>query len=1046
VTGAKPHIFTIPAGTPFLPTLADAVLTGEFGPVPGLAENPLALADVTILVPTRRGARALAEAFVDRSPGMAVLPRIRPIGDVDEAEHLLAPDAGDAFDRLALPPAMSRLERQLTLARLVRVWGDTVRREIMMLGDREPLLIPASAGDAMRLAGDLAGLLDEMESAGVPWDALKTLTPEEHPGYWTITLEFLRIVTESWPKHLAERGLADPVARRDALLRAEAARLTANPPAAPVIAAGSTGSLPATAELLRAVASLPLGAVVLPGLDQELDDVGWAAIGTESDGPVPSHPQYGLKLLLSRLGADRADVVPLAGARASHRARLIGAAMRPAETTDLWAEMSAEPPALDGLGLLVAANEQEEALAIAIALREGIEQGVTRAALVTPDRTIARRVSAELRRFFKHDIDDSAGASLRDTPPAILARLVADAVLSDADPVTLLAIAKHPLARFGMKADECRRAARALELALFRNPRLKGGMANLTAELAAQRAADEAIRAKGGRIPKSRRRLGPPEWDGAARLVQRMTTALLPLEEARAREVSTADATRHLITALRHITRDEGGDDSAFWSRGEGEALAELLTGLVDPAAETLPMMLAEYPGFLAAVMEDVRVPQPPASDPRIHIWGTLEARLQSVDLMILAGLDEGIWPAGTRTDPWLSRTMRAQIGLEAPERRIGLSAHDFAQAMSSPRVIVTRAERRGGTPTVPSRWLQRLGAVAGEAAMKEIAARGARYLAIARRIDGHAVGDHRVKRPEPKPPLSNRPRNLSITEIETWVRDPYAIYARRVLELEPLDAIGQEPDARQRGNLIHEALGTFAEEWRGPFDAAAEARLKVLAAEGLASVAHFPEVHAIWRLRFDAITRWFIGFEAERAHAVAARFAEISGRMEITAGGGPFVLRGRADRIDVRRDGSVDIFDFKTGTPPSSKQVLLGFAPQLGLEVAMARAGAFDADLAKKGSDAIAGRRVTNLAWLGLRLVRRDDPYKSAIERGRSADEVGAEVFEKLRTLIAAYDDPERGYRSLARPQFERQRYPGDYDHLARVAEWRLSPGEDDV
>jgi ATP-dependent helicase/nuclease subunit B len=457
-------------------------------------------------------------------------------------------------------------------------------------------------------------------------------------------------------------------------------------------------------------------------------------------------------------------------------------------------------------------------------------------------------------------------------------------------------------------------------------------------------------------------------------------------------------------------------------------------------------MQLAEYPGFLAAVMEDVRLPQPPAGDPRIHIWGTLEARLQSVDLMILAGLDEGVWPAPIRTDPWLSRTMRAQIGLEAPERRIGLSAHDFVQAMCSPRVIVTRAERRGGTPTVPSRWLQRLGAVAGEAAMKELVARGGRYLNIARAIDGHAAGDHRVKRPEPKPPLNVRPRKLSITEIETWVRDPYAIYARHVLDLEPLDAIGQEPDARQRGNLIHEALGHFVEDWRGPFDAAAEARLQVLAREGLRSVEHFPEVHAIWRLRFDAIARWFIGFEAARANAVAVRFAEISGRMEIAAGPRSFLLRGRADRIDLRRDGSVDIFDFKTGEPPSSKQVLNGFAPQLGLEVAMARAGAFDAELAKKGGAPIAGRSVANLAWLGLGRVRRGDPYKSAVEKNWSADAIGEEVVTKLRSLIAAYNDPERGYRSLARPQFEKQRYPGDYDHLARVAEWRLSPGEDDA
>jgi len=1045
VSGAKPHIYTIPAGTPFLPTLADAVLGGTFGPIPGLADNPLAIADVSILVPTRRAARALAEAFVERSQGMTVLPRIRPIGDVDEADHLLAPDAGDAFDRLALPPAISRLERRLTLARLVRQWGRTVRREVLALDEGEPLLIPASAGDALRLAGDLAALLDEMESAGVPWDALAALTPEDYPAYWTLTLEFLRIVTEYWPRHLEERGRADPVARRDVLIRAEAARLQANPPKAPVIAAGSTGSIPATATLLGTIANLPLGAVVLPGLDQDIDEAGWAAIGGDGEPPVPSHPQYGLKRLLSALGAPRSDVVPL-GRTAAPRARLMGAAMRPAETTDAWAGISPDPAALDGLCLIVAASEQEEALAIAIALREGIEEGVARAALVTPDRTIARRVSAELARFGL-EIDDSAGAALRDTPPAILARLVVDGVLTNADPVTLLAIAKHPLARFGMKAEECRRAARALELSLFRNPRLKGGVANLAEELDVQRLAVESAKVGGGRIPRSRRRLGAAEWNAAARLAQRMSTALQPLEAAKSNpDLSAAEATRLLMTALRHVTRDETGSDAAFWSKGSGEALADLLAGLMEPAAGDLPLTLAEYPGFLVAAMDDVRVTPPPTADPRIHIWGTLEARLQSVDLMILAGLDEGVWPAAIRTDPWLSRTMRAKIGLEAPERRIGLAAHDFIQAMSSPRVIVTRSERRAGAPTVPSRWLQRLGAVAGKAAMQQITERGARYLALARAIDGHARGERREARPEPKPPVAVRPRSLSITEIETWVRDPYAIYARHVLGLEPLEAIGQEPDARERGNLVHETLGKFVEEWRGPFDKAAEKRLLELAQEGLASVEHFPEVHAIWRLRFEAIVRWFVAFEAARSEEIAARFAEIGGRMEIAAPGGTFVLRGRADRIDLRRDGSIDILDFKTGQPPSAAQVLAGFAPQLGLEVAMARAGAFDAKLAERGGDALAGRRVADVAWLGLGLVRRGEPHKSAVEKGWTADAVGDAVLAKLRALIDAYDNPERGYLSLARPQFERLRFPGDYDHLARVAEWRLSPGEDDV
>jgi ATP-dependent helicase/nuclease subunit B len=429
--------------------------------------------------------------------------------------------------------------------------------------------------------------------------------------------------------------------------------------------------------------------------------------------------------------------------------------------------------------------------------------------------------------------------------------------------------------------------------------------------------------------------------------------------------------------------------------------------------------------------MGDAAVTRPPGADPRIHIWGALEARLQSADLLILGGLDEGVWPAETRTDPWLSRAMRTEIGLDPPERRIGLSAHDFAQGIAAPHVLVTRAEKRGGTPTVASRWLQRMTALLGEAPAKRLRDRGDRYLDIARRLD--RVRQESVlpaPRPQPRPPLAARPRSLSITEIETLVRDPYAIYAKHVLRLEPLDPLGTAPDYALRGTLIHDALGRFTQDRNGALDANAEKRLLEIGRDALGEIAEFPDIHAVWTHRFRAIARWFVVWERQRDAAIARRFAEIGGGHEIETRGGVFRLRGRADRIDLRTDGALEIIDFKTGAPPSAKQLLTGLAPQLALEVAMARAGAF--------GEEFAGRSVVTLGWLALGQVDRGEPFKSAVEKDWTADALGEEALQRLTALIAAFDDQARAYVSRARPMFE-ARFGSDYDHLARIREWAL-------
>ena len=679
MSGRMPTVYTVPPDEPFVDVLAGGILSGRTVPLdPG---DPLALSRLTILLPTRRSCRALGLAFLRAAPGQALLlPRIRPLGDIDEDEMSI----GDEDDE-TLPDAVSPLERRLLLSRLIQRLGETP--------GGAALTGAGSVDQAARLAQALASLLDEIQIARIDPQGLATLAPEEYAAHWQQVLRFLSLITDRWPAILAERGQMDPAARRNILLEDIAKRWEAEPPAYPVIGAGSTGSVPATRDLLAAIARLPQGAVVLPGLDTHADDETWEAIG-------PTHPQYALKGLLAHIGVAREAVQPWpgdegAGASATRaRSRLIADAMRPAETITAWrARPPQEPEALRDFHRIDCASPQEEAGVIAIIMRRALETPGRTAALVTLDRALARRVAAELRRW-EIAVDDSAGVPLGETVPGAYLRLTARLVAEDAAPVPLLAALKHPLAAGGMAPAAWRRSVRAMERAILRGPRPAPGFGGLRAAL---KGGDPAIDRWLARLEKG---AGP-------------FTALMAQPGAALGELVQAHVG---FSEWLAATDDEEGA-GRLWSGEAGEQAARFVAGLAD-AASALPPVAppTHYPALLDALIEDYVVRPPFGRHPRLQIWGPLEARLQHADCMILGGLNEGVWPPAAQGDPWMSRPMRADFGLPPPELRIGLSAHDFVQCCGAAEVYLTRARRIEGTPTIPSRWLQRLDALlAGE-------------------------------------------------------------------------------------------------------------------------------------------------------------------------------------------------------------------------------------------------------------------------------------------------------------------------------------------
>jgi len=1033
----RANILTVEAGQPFLDCLAAAILDGRLPAAGGPAPSVLDLPRITLYLPTRRATRALEDAFLRAGKGRALLlPKIVAISEGEEDLSLIAAAAGPdaAADGGAISPAIGELERRLVLTSLIRRWT-----EVMNGGaDADPLAatVASTPAQAALLAKELAQLMDMVETENVSLDGLARLVPDMFSEHWKRTLKFLEIVTQSWPAYLAGSGVLSGAARRNAVIRAEAERLVSSPPKHPVIVAGVTGSIPATVELMRAVAKLRLGAIVLPALDLDLDGESWQAICPEAaEGSHPEHPQFGLRKLLDALSVERSDVhalgaPPSASGRA--RTRLIAEAMRPAGTTERWEAFAAaarrDPGAApQGLSLVEAPTAQDEAEAVALILRAAAETPGRTAALVSPDRLLARRVAIRLETW-GIKVDDSAGRPLVKTPPGALIDLTVNAIASRFAPAETVALLKHPLTRLGLDPFAARRAARALELATFRAPYLGEGLDGI--EKAFEHAA--ADRAGGVRAHPALKRLRTEDWQGARDLLARLRAAFAPLTALYAPDdkvvlrdlVAAHSEAAEAIARLPEADGNAGEAESPLWRDTAGETAARFFASLLDerlPPFELKPADYADLYRSLASA-ETVR-PRGPVH-PRLSIWGPFEARLQQPDIVVLGSLNDGTWPKSSDPGPWLNRPMREALGLPSPEEKIGQAAHDFATLLAAPEVILTRAEKRDGVPTVPSRWLLRLKALLDGMGASAALESKEPWLAWARRRDAVPPAP-RLSVPEPRPKLADRPRKLSVSRVETWIANPYAIFAREILRLVPLDPLGQQPGPALRGSIIHDALSRFATAYPHALPANIEEELVRFARDALDAYAAHPRIAAFWIPRFERFAVWFAATEPARRSGVAEVRAEVAGELQFEAPGGTFRLTARADRIDILGDGLV-ISDYKTGAPPPDAKVLAGIAPQLPLEAAIAR----DAAL---GFEKVQARNV-----VALRYIRASGGEPPGDERDVKASDVAAladTVLDGLKRHVARFDDETTPYRPLRRPRFGYDY--DDYAHLARVAEW---------
>ncbi|EBA17033.1 hypothetical protein RSK20926_08687 [Roseobacter sp. SK209-2-6] len=963
----KPRVFALPLGVDFPKALASGLIQRN------AKHSPENLARVELILNTARMARRTRNLF-EAGPAL-LLPRMRLLSSLVET--------GVIAD---LPPALPPLRRRLELSQL-----------IAKLLETQPDL--AARSSLFDLSDSLAGLIDEMQSEGVNTEAIRNLDVSDMSGHWARAQQFIGIVDQFIDLH---EGAVDAQARQRQLVHHLIESWEISPPQHPILLAGSTGSRGTTHILMEAIAKLPQGAVILPGYDFDQPLTVWShlrdALSSED------HPQYRFAKLISDLDLDPEDIRPWTKTApvSPARNRLVSLALRPAPVTNAWMQEGPELQDLDSacaqITLVEAPSPRAEALAIALRLRQAAEDGQT-AALISPDRMLTRQVSAALDRW---DIlpDDSAGLPLQLTPPGRFLRHVAELFCKPLTSDALLTLLKHPLTHDGPNAErgEHLRHTRDFELNIRRN--------------------------------------GPPFPDADSFYQFATGRDLLPgwvdwlADNFAAQEVSDRQALTNWVALLRQRAEAiaagsqnlAAGETGPLWEKKAGQTALALFEDLEAQALHGGEMSARDFADLLGAILSQGEVRDRDAPYGSIMIWGTLEARVQGADLVILGGLNEGSWPEAAKPDPWLNRQLRHQAGLLLPERRIGLAAHDFQQAIAAPEVWLTRAARTDEADTVPSRWLNRLTNLlaglpdqGGKAALTGMLDRGQVWLDWAEALEAPAPADP-AKRPSPQPPVPSRPRRLTITEIPRLIRDPYAIYAKHVLRLRPLDPLVQEPDALLRGIVVHEVFEKFIKTCQDNPEGLTAANLTAMADELLQEHVPWPVARLLWHSRIEKLAEDFVTGEKERQNRARPVAFEAKGEARLEPL--DFTIACRADRIDQDERGFLHLYDYKTGAPPSEAQQKK-FEKQLLIEAAMAEEGAFK-DLGPAD--------VASAAFLGIGSSLKE-------VAAPLSEEPPAKIWEELKKLIEAYFDPNQGYSS--RRMVHRDDLAGDYDHLARFGEW---------
>ncbi|MBR6409650.1 MAG: PD-(D/E)XK nuclease family protein [Alphaproteobacteria bacterium] len=961
--GAK--VYNIPLSCSFVSVLAERFLE-EY------KNNPLELCDVVFLMPNRRSCLSLKQAFLNAN-GLKpfLLPQIVPVQDVDEDEIFF-----DVDSKLlsSLPSAISNEERLFLFARLI-----ASKHESYGIKD-------ISFAQSLSLAADLGKLIDGVYNESLSFDALDNIVPEQYAAHWQETLKFLKIVTQFWPEILDERGVVDGVKRRNILLSLEAKNWREKNSSKRIVAAGISLAFEGLKEIVKTVANMKNGEVFIYGLDRFLSDEDFEKVEA-------THPQYEKKKILELLELKREDVIDVVRSQDVLREKLVSEVMRPAETTLKWRNLSIfedKDKAFENLHLITAENQFEEAMSVALVMRQTLEIKGKTAALVTTDRNLARAVSNMLK-CFGIDIDDSAGIPLHLCPIGIYLRQILDVLDEAFSQNSMAALLKNPYVHLGGDVKELRKKVRAEEF-LRRKPKFKQS--------------------------------GKEETDENEVLPTLLEEAFCEIKELYSSEKVSFKALlkAHLKLAEKLSQSDKQEGAEVLWRGDDGRACAAFLGKLIDKAEIVGEVLAREYAGIITALLATQTVRRTYGGHPRLKILGPIEARFNRFDVIIAGSFNEGVWPKANKADPFMSRSMKKTFGLPPDERAIGVLADDLSALMCAPEVYLTRAERVGGVPMGPSRYLLRLETVMKACGYEDLDLEDLFYVKLAQKLQ-EPDKRQKIEPPEPRPPLSARPRKFSATSIATLMTDPYEIYAKYILKLPVLKDLDEGVGQTDYGTIVHDSL----EEFTKTYDKAFEIKdaFEFLMNIGNRQFEKYPlepKQKAFFKARFEKTAEWFCAIEKDQRDKIFKSVCEVWGKMTLKVPAGDVVLEARADRVDERKDGTYEIIDYKTGRAPSLAEMNSGYAPQLVVEAMIAQNGGFESNGVK-----LAAKEVSRLAYwrMGEKVVGQEKDVDLLVEK----------TEKQISELLRAFDDEKTPY--LARPNPKHMPKYSDYEHLARVKEW---------
>lgn len=946
--------FTIPFSQPFLPTLAQGILN-RFG------DNPLTLAKTIVLLPKRRGCLGLKAAFRHSQKFLnkkqpLILPRIIALADLEQTPHL------PGFIPAPMPPSMPKIQQLGLLSQLILAYGKKN--------------VPLSANKALQLAQDLLALLDEIHTSDINPSKLATLVDKEFAEHWKLTLDFLQIITEFWPKILKEKGFMDSAIRSRDNLRLIAQEWQ---PQGPVILAGTTATRPATTDLALAINKLSEGYIVLPGYMKEEDP----------HNLPPTHPQYTLHQFVHRLGILPAQITSWVDkeveAKSSNISLFLKEVMSPSfETLSPPSSTEIEFPL--PFRLIECQDTQEESETIATLIRKMLEGPKKTIAVITPDHELTQRLQAQLSRW-NIVANSSAGVPLGQTVVGTFLTLIAS-IHPKMSVSTWLSLLKHPLFfKHENRGDHLKNTR------LWDRKWRDLDVSKITSVFQDTSPVDEDLQ----------------EW------YSQIQQLIAPITELSGRNI--------LETWLSALIKTAEGlcAPPSLWAEADGTAAKEFIHEFSKYASDYPSLSAGQFSTLLPQLLDQQTVHVRRGIGSPVMILGALEARQVQADYIILAGLNEGTWPKGTQPDPWLNHPMRLALGLPDPQQHIGLSAHDFCMCFSAAMadtipITLTRSLRSNGAPTLPSRWWLRLEAILE--ARKIPKPLDLEIIHLTYQLDQPEVISS-ISPPRPCPPQEKRPTQYTVTDIEQLMRDPYSYYAKRILQLKKLKELDHELEARDFGQLIHKILDRFHKRTAETGQSESLETLLACGQQIFKPLLGDPFVQYFWWPRFEQIAHWLI--QNWNLRKVDKIMTEKECQMTLSLFPHPqsVGLKTIIDRIEFEGNEIIHILDYKTGTVPTQKDIVSGLSPQLPLE----------AIILNEANDT--SFNISSLQYWHL---------KGGAEGGEIKDvKKPKDLIEQTRQgtqkLLAHFLGEESSY--LCCPWGDTIAKNKDYHHLARVKEW---------